>query len=45
MILDEARAVLKSEFPEYTKRIQFYEPNELEKRHGQAAAAASLPIA
>jgi len=43
IILRKAREVLKSEFPEYAD-IHFYEPDEREKRHGQAAAAASLPI-
>ena len=42
IILDEARRVLKAEFPEIAD-IHFYEPSEREKRHGQAAAAASLP--
>ena len=42
IILNEARRVLKSEFPEIAG-IHFYEPDEREKRHGQAAAAASLP--
>ena len=44
LILDEARNVLGHEFPELTRRLSFYEPDEREKRHGQAAAAASLPI-
>ncbi len=43
IILDEARKVLHAEFPELSD-IHFYEPDEREKRHGQAAAAASLPI-
>jgi predicted NBD/HSP70 family sugar kinase len=42
IILEEARKVLQSEFPEYAD-IEFYEPSEREKRHGQAAAAAFLP--
>ena len=42
IILNEARKVLKAEFPELAD-IDFYEPSEREKRHGQAAAAASLP--
>lgn len=42
IILDEARKVLEAEFPEYAG-IEFYEPSEREKRHGQAAAAAFLP--
>jgi predicted NBD/HSP70 family sugar kinase len=44
LILDGAREVLKAEFPELAESINFYEPDEREKRHGQAAAAASLPI-
>ena len=43
IILSEARRVLESEFPELAD-LHFYEPDEREKRHGQAAAAASLPI-
>ena len=43
IILEEARKVLQAEFPELSG-IHFYEPDEREKRHGQAAAAASLPI-
>jgi len=44
VILEEARRVLAGEFPELAERIHFYEPDEREKRHGQAAAAASLPV-
>lgn len=44
LILDEARAVLAAEFPELAGAFDFYEPSEMEKRHGQAAAAASLPL-
>lgn len=43
IILDGARAVLKLEFPELADRIEFHVPDEKEKRHGQAIAAASLP--
>ncbi len=43
IILDLAKKVLKEEFPELAN-IHFYEPDEREKRHGQAAAAASLPL-
>lgn len=42
IILDEARRVLEALFPELSS-IDFYEPSEREKRHGQAAAAAFLP--
>jgi len=44
IILTEARQVLASEFPELAESLDFYEPSEREKRHGQAAAAASLPL-
>ncbi len=42
IILAEARAVLESQFPEKTS-IQLHLPGEQDKRHGQAAAAATLP--
>lgn len=42
-ILEVATQVLKAEFPELAERIRFHIPGELEKRHGQAIAAASLP--
>jgi hypothetical protein len=38
-----ARHVLEVEFPELAARIAFHVPDEHEKRHGQAIAAASLP--
>jgi hypothetical protein len=34
---------LKEEFPKLAARIAFHIPDEKEKRHGQAVAAASLP--
>jgi predicted NBD/HSP70 family sugar kinase len=43
VILNGAREVLKSEFPELARQVQFHVPDEKEKRHGQAIAAASLP--
>ncbi len=43
IILNGARAVLAAEFPDIAPRIQFHVPDEKEKRHGQAIAAASLP--
>ena len=43
VILAEADKVLKAEFPEIAERIRFHIPDEKEKRHGQAIAAASLP--
>jgi predicted NBD/HSP70 family sugar kinase len=44
IILDEARQVLRHEFPGLAGAVHFFEPDEREKRHGQAAAAASLPV-
>lgn len=44
LILEEARAVLAVEFAAESARLNFYEPDEREKRHGQAAAAAHLPV-
>ncbi len=43
VILHEAKAVLQAEFPEMAKAISFHVPDEKDKRHGQAVAAASLP--
>jgi len=31
-------------FPELAKQIEMVTPNEQDKRHGQAVAAASLPM-
>jgi predicted NBD/HSP70 family sugar kinase len=42
-IVEGARRVLESEFPELAQRITFHVPDEKDKRHGQAIAAASLP--
>jgi predicted NBD/HSP70 family sugar kinase len=43
MILSGAQEVLKVEFPELAAQIAFHIPDEKDKRHGQAIAAASLP--
>jgi predicted NBD/HSP70 family sugar kinase len=43
LILQNAKKVLQTEFPELSARISFHTPDEKEKRHGQAVAAASLP--
>ncbi len=43
LIVDGAREVLQIEFPELADRITFHVPDETDKRHGQAIAAASLP--
>jgi predicted NBD/HSP70 family sugar kinase len=45
LILSVAGRVLKDEFPEIAERVRFHIPDEKEKRHGQAIAAASLPAA
>ena len=42
-IIAGARRVLDFEFPELADHIRFHVPGELDKRHGQAIAAASLP--
>lgn len=44
VILDEAKHVLQVEFPELAARVNLHTPDEKEKRHGQAIAAASLPV-
>lgn len=43
LILEKAREVLRLEFPELASAIAFHLPDEKERRHGQAIAAASLP--
>lgn len=43
VMLAGAREVLNLEFPELADRITFHTPDEKDKRHGQAIAAASLP--
>ena len=43
VIIAGAKEVLQTEFPTLAARIQFHVPNEQDKRHGQAVAAASLP--
>jgi predicted NBD/HSP70 family sugar kinase len=42
MICQRAQQVLDEEFPELTLKVHM--PGEKEKRHGQAMAAASLPV-
>lgn len=44
IIIDKANEVLAAEFPELKKQIEIVTPNEKDKRHGQAVAAASLPL-
>jgi predicted NBD/HSP70 family sugar kinase len=43
VILEGARMVLESEFPELAVRIQIHLPDENIRRIGQSVAAASLP--
>lgn len=43
LILAGAKEVLREEFPGLSPRIAFHIPDEKDKRHGQAIAAASLP--
>ncbi len=43
IILEEAKKVLQEEFPDLNDQITFHQPDEKNKRHGQAIAAASLP--
>ena len=42
-IIERSKEVMAAEFPELAERIKFHIPDEMEKRHGQAIAAASLP--
>lgn len=44
IIIKQAHAVLEEVFPELAEQIELVTPNEQDKRHGQAVAAASLPI-
>jgi predicted NBD/HSP70 family sugar kinase len=43
LLLQKASEVLKTEFPALAERIKLHTPDEKDKRHGQAVAAASLP--
>jgi predicted NBD/HSP70 family sugar kinase len=43
VIIDGAKEVLRAEFSLLSQRIAFHVPDEKDKRHGQAVAAASLP--
>ena len=43
VILGLAKEVIQSEFPDLASRLAFHIPDEKDKRHGQAIAAASLP--
>jgi len=43
LIIAGAKEVWRAEFPTLAARLQFHVPDEQDKRHGQAVAAASLP--
>jgi predicted NBD/HSP70 family sugar kinase len=43
IIISKAGDVLRAEFPALAERIKLRTPDEKDKRHGQAIAAASLP--
>src|SRR6478735_8122406 len=42
IMIEQARSILKNEFADLP--VQIHMPDEKEKRHGQAVAAASLPV-
>ena len=44
VIIEKAEEVLAAEFPELAEKISITTPDEQMKRHGQAVAAASLPV-
>ncbi len=44
LLLRGARQVLEAEFPDLLERVALHLPDEKAKRHGQAVAAASLPV-
>jgi predicted NBD/HSP70 family sugar kinase len=44
LILQAAKSVLQTEFPELANRIQIHLPDEQSRRIGQSIAAASLPV-
>jgi predicted NBD/HSP70 family sugar kinase len=43
IIIHKASELLRAQFPDLAGRIQLRTPDEKDKRHGQAVAAASLP--
>ncbi len=44
VIIEQAQAALQADFPALHAALAFHTPREREKRHGQAIAAASLPV-
>lgn len=43
LMIDVAKEVFRADFPALAQTISFHTPDEKDKRHGQAIAAASLP--
>jgi len=43
IVIDQARKILKTHFPEVARKIELRVPDEKSRRVGQAVAAASLP--
>ncbi len=43
ILLDQAAEALRADFPDLAARVDLRMPDEKDKRHGQAIAAASLP--
>ena len=43
IVIEKARTILKTEFPEVARKIELRVPDEKSRRVGQAVAAASLP--
>jgi predicted NBD/HSP70 family sugar kinase len=44
ILLETAQHALQADFPALAERVSFHVPSELDRRHGQAIAAASLPV-
>lgn len=44
LLMSKAREIMQKEFPELHEKITLTAPSEKMKRHGQAIAAASLPV-
>jgi hypothetical protein len=44
VIIESATEVIEDEFPDLSEKIRTRTPDEKFKRHGQAIAAASLPV-
>ena len=44
IILREAQQALAAAYPDVARDVNFHTPSERDKRHGQAIAAASLPV-